>query len=163
GKSMFAKELGSMLKIKVSHLDRLFWQRGWEEKTGFARKEILEKLISEKQWIIDGNYFRFATLHVKAADTIIFLEMPSFLCFCRSVLDLSDQEIVEWFQINEFLLFLRSNFPYDARNVSANSPWSGGHVSSSPGRTRQSDRACALRRRSDIARDAFCTSGYESI
>lgn len=86
GKSLFAKDLGSILKIKVSHLDRLFWQSDWEEKTNFVRKQILEDLIDEeKRWIIDGNYLRFAEIHVEAADTIIFLETPSLLCFWRLI------------------------------------------------------------------------------
>jgi adenylate kinase family enzyme len=87
GKSMFASKLSAILNINVSHLDRLFWQSGWEEKTGFARKEILQDLLfKEQRWIIDGNYLRFAELHVNAADTIIFLEMPPLLCFWRLIL-----------------------------------------------------------------------------
>lgn len=75
-----------MLNMNVSHLDRLFWQSGWKEKTHSARKQILEDLIREEnQWIIDGNYLRFAELHVNAADTIIFLETPSLLCFRRLI------------------------------------------------------------------------------
>ncbi len=87
GKSIYASKLSAILNINVFHLDRLFWQSGWEEKTGFARKEILQDLLfKEQRWIIDGNYLRFAELHVSAADTIIFLETPSLLCFWRLIL-----------------------------------------------------------------------------
>ena len=83
GKSTLARELASVLNMKVIHLDRLFWKRGWEEKNGHERLEILEKLLGEKQWIIEGNYLRFAEFHVNAADTIIFLDISPLLCFKR--------------------------------------------------------------------------------
>src|SRR5579884_1720674 len=86
GKSIFAKELASVLNINVSHLDRLFWQCGWKEISHSARKQILEDLLRKQQrWIIDGNYLRFADIHVKAADTIIFLDTPALLCFRRLI------------------------------------------------------------------------------
>ena len=34
GKTDFALQLGKICKIKVLHLDRLFWERGWEKKAG---------------------------------------------------------------------------------------------------------------------------------
>ena len=83
GKSTLARELARILKMQIIHLDRLFWKRDWEEKNGYERLEILEKLLGEKQWIIEGNYLRFAEFHVNAADTIIFLDISPLLCFHR--------------------------------------------------------------------------------
>ncbi len=72
--------------MKVLHLDRSFWKRDWEEKNGYERMEILEGFVlSEKWWIIEGNYLRFAELHIRAADTIIFLDLPPLLCLWRRI------------------------------------------------------------------------------
>ena len=86
GKSTLARELARILDIKSIHLDRLLWKRDWKEKNKYERLEILEKLLfGEEQWIIDGNYLRFAEFHVNAADTIIFLDISPLLCLQRLV------------------------------------------------------------------------------
>ncbi len=83
GKSTFAKILYSMLKMKVYHLDRLFWKHGWERKDRDTRIDILQALVREKQWIIDGTYLNSSELRLNAADTIIFLDIPPWLCLYR--------------------------------------------------------------------------------
>src|SRR5260221_13754266 len=83
GKSTLARELGSILKIKVFHLDRFFWQRGWKVKTRDTRIDILQEIVREKQWIIEGTYLNSSELHLNAADTIIFLDIPPLVCLWR--------------------------------------------------------------------------------
>lgn len=83
GKTTLAKELGSRLEIKVFHLDRIFWQRGWKEKPRDKRIDILEKIVQEKQWIIEGTYLSSSEPRLSTADTIIFLDIDSSLCLQR--------------------------------------------------------------------------------
>jgi adenylate kinase family enzyme len=83
GKTTLARELGSILKIKVFHLDRFFWQRGWKVKTRDTRIDILQEIVREKQWIIEGTYLSSSELHLNAADTIIFLDIPPLVCLWR--------------------------------------------------------------------------------
>src|SRR5436305_13716253 len=85
GKTTLARKLGPMLKINVIHLDRLFWECGWKAKTRETRIDILQKRIMEKQWIIEGTYLHISELHLKAADTIIFLDIPPLSCLCRLI------------------------------------------------------------------------------
>ena|SRR5436309_2097750 len=85
GKSTLAKELGSILKIKVFHMDRFCWLRGWKGKTGDTRIDILHKLVRDKQWIIEGTYLNSSTPRLEAADTIIFLDIHPLLCLWRVI------------------------------------------------------------------------------
>lgn len=85
GKTTLANELGPRLKIKVFHLDRLFWVRGWKRKNSDVRIDILQKIVQEKQWIIEGTYLRSSEPRLKAADTIIFLDIPPLLCLQRII------------------------------------------------------------------------------
>src|SRR5260221_1275404 len=85
GKTTLAKKLSPMLNIKVYHLDRLFWQRDWKRETRDTRIDILQNLVWEKRWIIEGTYLNSSKLHVKAADTIIFLDIPPLLCLQRLI------------------------------------------------------------------------------
>ncbi|MGH2497345.1 MAG: hypothetical protein ACRDIV_21805 [Ktedonobacteraceae bacterium] len=85
GKSTLAKELSSILGIKVYHLDRLFWLPGWIGKGPETRIDILQNLVREKQWIIEGNYFSSSDLHVLEADTVIFTDLSSLECLVRLI------------------------------------------------------------------------------
>jgi adenylate kinase family enzyme len=80
GKSTFAKKLGSILKIKVFHLDRIFWQSGWNEIPRKTRIDILQRIVQKKRWIIEGTYLKSSEPRLDAADTIIFLDIPPLLC-----------------------------------------------------------------------------------
>ena len=80
GKSTLARELSRLLNFKVYHLDRLFWQRGWKRKSRDTRIDIMQDLIREKQWIIEGNYLNASEFHLNAADTIIFLDFSPLCC-----------------------------------------------------------------------------------
>jgi adenylate kinase family enzyme len=83
GKTTLARKLGRMFNTKVYHLDRLFWQCGWKAKTEDTRIDILQNLVREKQWIIEGTYLHISNLHLIDADTIIFLDISSLLCSQR--------------------------------------------------------------------------------
>lgn len=85
GKTTLANYLGSSLNIKAFHLDRFFWQRDWTKETRDNRIDILQKLIREKQWIIEGTYINSTNLHLNAADTIIFLDTPPLVCLLRII------------------------------------------------------------------------------
>jgi adenylate kinase family enzyme len=83
GKSTFARHLGRKLHIKVVHLDRIFWQPGWKEKPRDTRIDMLQYLVRQKQWIIEGTYLRSSEPRLNAADTIIFLDIAPSLCLWR--------------------------------------------------------------------------------
>jgi len=85
GKTILAQKLSSALKIKAFHLDRLFWHSDWKKETRDNRIDILEKLIQEKQWIIEGTYIHSTDCHLAAADTIIFLDIPPLVCLPRII------------------------------------------------------------------------------
>src|SRR5690348_14491300 len=85
GKTTLAKNLGPLLKLKVYHLDRLFWQRDWKGRDRETRIDILQKIVPEKQWIIEGTYLDSSEPRLEAADTIIFLDTPPFTCLWRII------------------------------------------------------------------------------
>ncbi|HYT45116.1 MAG TPA: AAA family ATPase [Methylomirabilota bacterium] len=85
GKSTLARDLGSILHINVVHLDRIFWQPGWKEKPRDTRIEILQELVREKNWIIEGTYLGSSEPRLNAADTIIFLDIDPAMCLQRII------------------------------------------------------------------------------
>ena len=72
GKSTFAKRLGEILKLKVIHLDSLFWSAGWLEMPKDQWRAMVEELIKGDSWILDGNYGGTLDLRLAACDGVIF-------------------------------------------------------------------------------------------
>ena len=80
GKSTLARALGEKTGLPVIHGDKLFWHSGWVEST---KEEIDEKLIAATQmekWIIDGNYMRTLPYRLERCDTVIYLDLPRWVC-----------------------------------------------------------------------------------
>lgn len=80
GKTTLARELGNILEIEVIHLDRHFWNSNWHEIPRSERVKIQAELIQKQKWIIEGTYLDSSDGRLQAADTIIFLDMPRWLC-----------------------------------------------------------------------------------
>lgn len=86
GKSTFAERLGEKLHREVIHLDKLYWKSGWKKR--YSKDEWRSKvkeLINGKEWIIDGNYKSTMNMRIDAADTIIFFDIPKWICFYRVI------------------------------------------------------------------------------
>ena len=83
GKSTLAQQLGESLNIEIIYLDRYFWQPAWRKKPRDARIEILNELVRKERWIIEGTYLDSSEPRLNAADTIIFLDIPPWLCLHR--------------------------------------------------------------------------------
>jgi adenylate kinase family enzyme len=83
GKSTLARHIGHTLSIPVIHLDQLFWQPNWQavdRETLIARQQAI---VTQPQWIMDGNYTGTLDVRLAHADTVIVLNMPRWLCLYR--------------------------------------------------------------------------------
>lgn len=85
GKSTLARQLGTALHLPVIHLDKHFWHPGWLGTPEAEWIAKVEEMVQHEQWIIDGNYRSTLNIRLQAADTIIFLDMPRWLCALRAV------------------------------------------------------------------------------
>ena len=80
GKSTFSKKLHISTKLPLFHLDMLYWNadRTTVDKSVFLKQ--LSNIISQPEWIIDGNYGSTMELRMNACDTVIFLDYPVEVC-----------------------------------------------------------------------------------
>ena len=85
GKSTFSRNLSDKLDIPVYHLDKLFWNRGWISTPQDEFDNKIQELANRDKWIIDGNYIRTFDMRAERADTIIFINMPTYVCFYRVI------------------------------------------------------------------------------
>ncbi|MCI8413092.1 MAG: hypothetical protein HFE47_03240 [Clostridia bacterium] len=80
GKSTFARAMGEKLGIPVVHLDKLWWQPNWIERTPEEFDSLLADSLSQSQWITDGNYRRTFPLRLQNADFCVFLDIDAKTC-----------------------------------------------------------------------------------
>ncbi|MFH0993412.1 MAG: DNA topology modulation protein [bacterium] len=85
GKSTLAVRLGELTGFPVVHLDRLFWRAGWQQVTSEEFDRLLAAELAKDAWIIDGNYNRTIETRLERCDTVIFLDLPRFVCLFRAL------------------------------------------------------------------------------
>ncbi|WP_349515585.1 DNA topology modulation protein [Leuconostoc suionicum] len=85
GKSTLARKLSKQLNITVFHLDKLLWKPNWQMTPKPEQTIIVNNLVRQDSWIIDGNYNGTLDIRVAAADTVIFLDRSRFVCIYQVV------------------------------------------------------------------------------
>lgn len=85
GKSTLARQLGSKLELPVIHLDRHYWHAGWIGTPQEQWQQTVSQLVQRENWIIDGNYRSTLSLRLKAADSVVFLDLPPWICAMRAI------------------------------------------------------------------------------
>ena len=83
GKSTLARELSSILRIDLFHLDQYYWKPNWQETEPKEWENKVTQLASFDSWIIDGNYKGTMEIRLLRADTVIMLNIPTYKCFLR--------------------------------------------------------------------------------
>lgn len=83
GKTTFARQLARITDLPLIHLDQQFWRPGWIEPDQASWTAKVKTLLAEPHWIIDGNYGGTLSLRLSRADTVIFLDLPRWLCLWR--------------------------------------------------------------------------------
>ena len=80
GKSTLARALGQRLDLPVVHLDEQFWSSGWRPAEPAAWRARQEGLGAADRWVIDGNYVSTLDVRLRAADTVVFLDLAPWRC-----------------------------------------------------------------------------------
>ncbi|GEL68179.1 AAA family ATPase [Marinilactibacillus psychrotolerans] len=83
GKSTLAVQLSKQLDLPVVHLDKLNWKGDKNTLNSIEFDKVLEKVLKQDKWIIDGNYGRTLRKRIEHADTIIWLDLPRLICVYR--------------------------------------------------------------------------------
>src|SRR5215208_1590330 len=85
GKSTLAARIAERSGLPLVHLDALYWRAGWVEAPKDEWARIVERLIAEPAWVMDGNYSGTLERRVAVADLVVFLDLPRLVCLTRIV------------------------------------------------------------------------------
>jgi adenylate kinase family enzyme len=83
GKSWLAEKLAARHGLRVIELDQLYWGRDWQPAPLELLRHRVESEIRDGDWIVVGNYAQVRDLTWRAADTLIWLDLPFALVFRR--------------------------------------------------------------------------------
>lgn len=83
GKSRLAERLAQRTGLRVVELDALFWGPEWQPAPLELFRHRVEREIRDGGWIVVGIYGQVRDLTWKAADTLIWLDLPFPLVMWR--------------------------------------------------------------------------------
>ena len=84
GKSTLAVLLGARLGLPVIHLDTLYWKPGWTHSDPEDMRRGVEAAATGERWVIEGNFTGASRLRFERADTVVWIELPTWLCLWRA-------------------------------------------------------------------------------
>jgi adenylate kinase family enzyme len=77
GKSHVSRELGRRLGLPVTHLDAVYFDEDWNPLSKPEFAEAQRRLVSEPEWIIDGNHNSTLEIRLREADTVIMMDVST--------------------------------------------------------------------------------------
>lgn len=83
GKSTLSHALAERTGLPLHHLDKMHWLPGWRERDRAEAFAHVEEVLATERWIIDGNYGSTLPKRIKRADTVVWLDYPTWLCLWR--------------------------------------------------------------------------------
>jgi len=83
GKSTLARKIHQLTGLDLVSLDQYYFKPNWVETPPDEWASKVKELASRPSWVIDGNYGGTMDLRIKKADTIIFLDYPTWKCLFR--------------------------------------------------------------------------------
>ena len=83
GKSWLAERLAARHGLRLIELDALFWGKDWQPAPLELFRHRVEREIRDGDWIVVGIYGQVRDLTWRAADTLIWLDLPFPLVMWR--------------------------------------------------------------------------------
>jgi adenylate kinase family enzyme len=85
GKSTLAGAMGARLGLPVVHLDRHYWSPGWVAPVPDEWRRRVQALAARDAWVMDGNYSGTFDLRLPRAEAIVWLDLPRWIYFPRTI------------------------------------------------------------------------------
>ena len=118
GKSTFARALKEKTDLPLYYLDMLYWNADKTTVSKDVFRERLNNVLSEDEWIIDGNYGSTMEMRMSVCDTVFFLDFDAEVCISgikeRQGKMRPDMPWIETEDDDEFIEFIR-NYNKDSR------------------------------------------------
>lgn len=83
GKSTLAHQISQAWGVPHTELDAVHWLPGWQERPPAEFRQLVQEVISQPTWVLDGNYSEVRDLIWARANTLIWLDYSLVVIFPR--------------------------------------------------------------------------------
>jgi len=83
GKTTLSRALAERTGLPTVSLDAHYFDPNWKEPTTEVWRERVRELAAAETWLMDGNYSGTFDLRMPRADTVIFVDQPTWRCVWR--------------------------------------------------------------------------------
>ena len=83
GKTTLAKAVAEKLGLRYVEMDAIHHLPNWTERPREETCAILDEVVQEQEWVIDGNYSHALDRHLWLADAVVWLDYPFLFVFFR--------------------------------------------------------------------------------
>jgi adenylate kinase family enzyme len=83
GKSTFARQLGAITGVPVTHIDQLFWSPGWVQTPTHLYLQRLEAVMAQPAWIIEGVNTSTLARRLASADVMFWIDRSRYVCLSQ--------------------------------------------------------------------------------
>ncbi|MEA2535424.1 MAG: hypothetical protein QOJ93_3235 [Actinomycetota bacterium] len=70
-----------LLNLPVTPQDAVYFDDHWNPLPMERFEAVQRELVAGPRWVIDGNYNSTVQLRLEAADTVVFMDLPTHVCF----------------------------------------------------------------------------------
>ncbi len=85
GKSTLARKIGAATGLPVVHIDPMYYRAGWVPRPKVETRDLVLEAAAAEAWVFDGNHHSTFPQRVARADTLIWLDLPTWLRMWRVV------------------------------------------------------------------------------
>lgn len=85
GKTTLSGLLAEKTGLPVIHLDAEYFSPNWVEPTTEDWEQTVQDLVARDRWVMDGNFSGTFKYRMPRADTVVFLDQPTWLCLWRVI------------------------------------------------------------------------------
>lgn len=86
GKSSFATKLALYYGVEPTYIDKFQFEPGWIIRDPLVRNQMIQEVVDQDEWVIDGNYFHAVPERFKKADQIFIFDFNRFKCLYGALL-----------------------------------------------------------------------------
>ena len=83
GKSFLARQIAERTGHPLIHMDYEIWQPGWVKPSKEELIAMQREWMQAERWLIDGHWGGTLELRFAAADLVLCLDLPRWLCVWR--------------------------------------------------------------------------------
>lgn len=85
GKTTFAKELSKILGIQLIFIDKIYRTDNWALADKEKSDSVINAILSEESWIIDGNNKATLMDRLKQCDTVFYFDFNAAVCLINCI------------------------------------------------------------------------------